>query len=64
MNEGSQESILGYIRKGIAEGGRLVAGGMKVGDSGYFIRPTVIADVDPQATISQEEIFGPVLAII
>ena len=64
VNEGSQESILGYIRKGLAEGGRLVAGGMKVGDSGYFIRPTVIADVDPKATISQEEIFGPVLAII
>jgi 1-pyrroline-5-carboxylate dehydrogenase len=64
VNERSQESILGYIRKGIAEGGRLVAGGMKVGDSGYFLRPTVIADVDPKATISLEEIFGPVLAII
>lgn len=64
VNERSQESILGYIRKAIAEGGRVVAGGMKVGDSGYFVRPTVIADVEPTATIAQEEIFGPVLAII
>jgi 1-pyrroline-5-carboxylate dehydrogenase len=64
VNQRSQESILGYIQKGIAEGGRLVAGGAKAGDAGYFIRPTVIADVDPEGTISQEEIFGPVLAII
>jgi 1-pyrroline-5-carboxylate dehydrogenase len=64
VNRSSQESILGYIDKGIREGGRLVAGGTKVGDQGYFIRPTVIADVDPKATIAQEEIFGPVLAVI
>ncbi len=64
VNERSQESMLTYVRKALAEGGRLVAGGMKVGDSGFFIRPTVIADVDPMGTISQEEIFGPVLAII
>ena len=53
-----------YIDKGISEGGRLVAGGTKAGDGGFFIRPTVIADVDPKSTISQEEIFGPVLAVI
>jgi 1-pyrroline-5-carboxylate dehydrogenase len=64
VNERSQESILGYIQKGIAEGGRLVTGGLKAGENGYFIRPTVIADVDPLGTISQQEIFGPVLAII
>ncbi|MBI5474244.1 MAG: L-glutamate gamma-semialdehyde dehydrogenase [Ignavibacteriae bacterium] len=64
INKGSQESILAYIEKGIAEGGRVVAGGKKAGDDGYFIRPTVIADVDPKATIAQEEIFGPVLAVI
>ncbi len=64
INARSQESILAYIEKGIAEGGRLVAGGKKAEGEGYFIRPTVIADVDPKATIAQEEIFGPVLAVI
>ena len=64
VNRRSEESILSYIEKGIREGGRLVAGGKKAGGEGYFIRPTVIADVDPKATIAQEEIFGPVLAVI
>jgi len=60
------KTSLGYIEKGIAEGGRLITGGAcatEAGD-GYFIQPTVIADVDPMATISQQEIFGPVLAVI
>ncbi len=64
INAKSQESIMAYIEKGVAEGGRLVAGGKKAGDDGYFIRPTVIADVKPKDTIAQEEIFGPVLAVI
>jgi 1-pyrroline-5-carboxylate dehydrogenase len=64
VNRTSQESIIGYIEKGIKEGGRLVAGGVKGSAEGYFIRPTVIADVGPTATIAQEEIFGPVLAVI
>lgn len=64
INKGSMEKILQYIETGIKEGGRLVAGGKRVGDDGYFLEPTVIADVDPKATIAQEEIFGPVLAII
>ncbi|MER3524498.1 MAG: L-glutamate gamma-semialdehyde dehydrogenase [Ignavibacteria bacterium] len=64
INAAAEQSILGYIRKGVAEGGRLVAGGSKAEGEGYFIRPTVIADVDPLATIAQEEIFGPVLAVI
>ncbi len=64
INGRSEESILAYVQKAVSEGGRIVAGGVKAGDAGYFIRPTVIADVDPQATIAQEEIFGPVLAII
>ncbi len=66
INEKSMKSILGYIEKGIAEGGRLITGGARateLGD-GYYIQPTVIADVDPRATISQEEIFGPVLAVL
>jgi 1-pyrroline-5-carboxylate dehydrogenase len=64
VNRGSMESILGYIEKALAEGGRLVAGGTKGGDEGYYVRPTIIADVDPMGTIAQQEIFGPVLAII
>jgi 1-pyrroline-5-carboxylate dehydrogenase len=66
INEKSMKSILGYIEKGVAEGGRLITGGGKAAEAGegYFVRPTVIADVDPMATISQEEIFGPVLAVI
>jgi 1-pyrroline-5-carboxylate dehydrogenase len=64
VNRGSMESILSYIDRGIKDGGRLVAGGGRAGEGGYFLRPTVIADVDPQATIAQEEIFGPVLAVI
>lgn len=65
VNEGSMKSILGYIKKGVEEGGRLITGGARVeGLDGYFIQPTVIADVKPTDTIAQQEIFGPVLAII
>jgi 1-pyrroline-5-carboxylate dehydrogenase len=64
VNEKSFQSIMAYVQKGIAEGGRRVAGGTRAAEGGYFIRPTIIADVDPKATISQEEIFGPVLAVI
>jgi 1-pyrroline-5-carboxylate dehydrogenase len=63
VNEGALRSILGYIETGKTEG-RLIAGGNRTGDGGYFIEPTVIADVDPHARIAQEEIFGPVLAVI
>ena len=65
VNKGSYESILGYIETGKKEG-RLVAGGKAVenADGGYLIEPTVFADIAPDAAIAQEEIFGPVLAII
>jgi 1-pyrroline-5-carboxylate dehydrogenase len=64
INEKAFNSINGYIEKGKAEGGRVVAGGGSDGEQGFFIEPTVIADVKPGATIEQEEIFGPVLAVI
>ncbi len=66
INRSARETILRYIERGIAEGGRIVAGGRaSAGEGeGYFIEPTVVADVAPAATISQEEIFGPVLALI
>ncbi len=64
INEKAFKTINGYIEKGKAEGGRVVAGGGSDGEQGFFIEPTVIADVKPGATIEQEEIFGPVLAVI
>ena len=53
VNEKSMKSILGYIEKGIAEGGRLITGGARATEAGdgYFVQPTVIADVDPMGTI-------------
>ncbi len=61
-----QESVAGYIASGITEGATLVAGGegMPDGlDSGFYVKPTVFADVSPNMTIFREEIFGPVLSI-
>ena len=62
INEAAMKTILGYIEQGKKEG-RVVAGGHRIGTDGYFIEPTVIADVSPKARIFQEEIFGPVLAV-
>ena len=64
VNENAMHSIRSYIERGTNEGGKLLVGGEVDESNGYFVLPTVIADVDPQATIAQEEIFGPVLAII
>jgi 1-pyrroline-5-carboxylate dehydrogenase len=65
VNAGAMETIQGYIETGKKES-RLIAGGNAITtpEKGYFIEPTVFADVAPDARISQEEIFGPVLAII
>lgn len=62
ISDGAKRTILGYIEKGKSEG-RLLAGGEAASDEGYFIPPTIIADVPPKATVFQEEIFGPVLAV-
>ncbi|HEV7241058.1 MAG TPA: L-glutamate gamma-semialdehyde dehydrogenase [Thermoanaerobaculia bacterium] len=64
VNEKSMRSIKAYIDRGTSEGGTLLAGGNIDPENGYFVEPTVIGDVDPKGTIAQEEIFGPVLAII
>ncbi|OFW10452.1 MAG: betaine-aldehyde dehydrogenase [Acidobacteria bacterium RIFCSPLOWO2_02_FULL_67_36] len=61
------ETVLRYIESGRAEGATLVAGGARADigtGKGYFVQPTVFADVRPEMTISREEIFGPVLAAI
>jgi acyl-CoA reductase-like NAD-dependent aldehyde dehydrogenase len=59
--------VLGYIQQGIDEGAELVVGGIDTPaglDSGFYVRPTLFVDVDNSMTIAQEEIFGPVLAVI
>lgn len=58
------DKVMGYIETGKKEGARLLCGGARVGDKGYFIQPTVFADVEDNMTICREEIFGPVMAII
>jgi 1-pyrroline-5-carboxylate dehydrogenase len=63
INEKARKSILEYIEIGKKEGRLLLGGGPAEGD-GFFVQPTIIADVDPSARIAKEEIFGPVLAII
>jgi aldehyde dehydrogenase (NAD+) len=62
-----RERVTGYIAAGEKEGARLVAGGAAAPEGmtrGFYVRPTVFADVTPEMTIAQEEIFGPVLSIM
>jgi aldehyde dehydrogenase (NAD+) len=62
-----RERVRGYIRKGIEEGAVLLCGGPDAPEGmskGFYVRPTIFGRVNPNATIAQEEIFGPVLAII
>lgn len=66
VNEAALERILGMIERAKADGARLITGGNRIGGNladGYFIEPTVFADVDPQSELAQQEVFGPVLAI-
>jgi 1-pyrroline-5-carboxylate dehydrogenase len=63
INASARKSILKYIEAGKKEG-RLVVGGGEGSGPGFFVEPTVIADVPPGARVAQEEIFGPVLAVI
>ncbi|MFF2521448.1 aldehyde dehydrogenase [Streptomyces liangshanensis] len=67
VRAGQQERVQSYIRTGIEEGARLVVGGPDTPaglEGGYYVRPTVFADVDNSMRIAQEEIFGPVLVVI
>jgi 1-pyrroline-5-carboxylate dehydrogenase len=63
INMRAMAQILNYIEMGCREG-KLVLGGKRIGDHGFFVEPTVFVDIDRKATIAQEEIFGPVLAVI
>jgi acyl-CoA reductase-like NAD-dependent aldehyde dehydrogenase len=66
VSERQRDRVEGYIAKGLADGATLVAGGGRPAhlDRGWFVEPTVFADVDNGSAIAQEEIFGPVLAVI
>ena len=66
INARQRERVLGFIETGKKEGARLVVGGGRPAqfDKGYYVEPTLFVDVDPDSTIAQEEIFGPVLAVI
>ncbi|MGW5106072.1 aldehyde dehydrogenase [Nocardia sp. NPDC004123] len=66
VNARQRDRVEHYISKGIAEGARLTTGGKRREDlgPGYFVAPTVFADVDNASTIASEEIFGPVLSLI
>jgi 1-pyrroline-5-carboxylate dehydrogenase len=63
INKSAMQDIINYIEVGKKEG-RLLTGGGRASESGWFLQPTVIADIQPGAKIEQEEIFGPVLAVI
>ncbi|EQC36230.1 aldehyde dehydrogenase (NAD+) [Saprolegnia diclina VS20] len=64
VNEEQFRKILAYIETGKREGARLLTGGKRHGKKGWFIEPTVFADVEDHMTIAKEEIFGPVMSIL
>ena len=66
INARQRDKVLDYIEKGKADGARLLAGGGRPAhlEKGYYVEPTLLADVDPDSSIAQEEIFGPVLVVI
>jgi betaine-aldehyde dehydrogenase len=65
VSAGQLEKILGYIEAGKREGARLITGGKRAGgNDGFYVQPTVFADVTDDMTIAREEIFGPVMAVL
>lgn len=64
VSERQMDIVQSYIAKGVAEGARLVFGGGRVDRPGFYLQPTVFADVTDDMTIAREEIFGPVMAVL
>jgi aldehyde dehydrogenase (NAD+) len=64
VDDAQFEKVLGYVESGKREGAKLMCGGERVGDRGYFVAPTVFAEVQDSMKIAQEEIFGPVMSIL
>ncbi|EHM14936.1 betaine-aldehyde dehydrogenase [Mycobacteroides abscessus subsp. bolletii BD] len=64
-SQSQYDSVRGFIERAHRDGARLIVGGAnKIGDVGYYVAPTVFADVAPESELGQEEVFGPVLAVI
>jgi aldehyde dehydrogenase (NAD+) len=64
ISERQMDRVLGYIQTGVSEGAELIQGGTRLERPGYFVPPTVFAQVDNQMVIAREEIFGPVVSVI
>lgn len=64
VSEKQMKIVLDYIEKGEKEGARLVTGGKRLDRDGFYLQPTVFADVTDEMTIAREEIFGPVMAVL
>ena len=64
VNDEQFDKVMSYIESGKQQGAKLMCGGERVGDRGYFVAPTVFADVQDNMKIAEEEIFGPVMSII
>jgi aldehyde dehydrogenase (NAD+) len=64
VDDAQFDKVMSYIEAGKKEGAKLLCGGDRVGSRGYFVRPTVFADVKDDMKIAQEEIFGPVMTIL
>ncbi len=64
VSENQMNIALGYVEKGKAEGARLVYGGDRIEGEGFYMQPTVFADVTDDMTIAREEIFGPVMSVL
>ncbi|RLQ95406.1 aldehyde dehydrogenase family protein [Falsibacillus albus] len=62
VSQEQQNRVMSYIEKGLSEGAELLAGGVKPSEQGYFVAPTIFADVNDEMTIAKEEIFGPVIS--
>lgn len=64
ISEKQFKSVLGYIEKGKEEGAKLITGGNRIGEKGFFVEPTIFTDVTDDMTIAREEIFGPVMSVL
>ena len=64
VSDRQMQNVQGFIAQGISEGARLICGGRRLERPGYYLAPTVFADVSDQMTIAREEIFGPVLSVL
>ncbi len=64
INDTQREKVDGMVQRAVAAGATVVTGGKKVDGPGFFYEPTLITNVDPDSELAQEEIFGPVLAVL